>query len=292
MLDSEPLIRLSYPQILGLRDLIGLLEQVVHSDVIQRSTLSLESAARLARVFVPTNAYLSALNLLAASGFAVLTGPPEMGKTATARMIALARYSMGWEAYECRHPNDLFGVYNRDHAQVFVADDAFGSTEYRPELAAEWAADLEHIINAADYRHSIIWTSRPGPLNEGIRHLHFQGSAETFPQPSQISVNASRLTVPEKAHILYRHAKAAHLTDSARKFVRKHAKSIVSNRHFTPLRIQRFLRDQLPILLQNKTVNEEEAVANAVASGMQAPTSLPLSRRHVDVVMESCNALR
>ena len=72
-------------------------------------------------------------------GFAVLTGPPEMGKTAIARMIGLAKASDGWEFHECMHPDELWERFARDRAQVFVADDAFGSTEYRPEAAERWA---------------------------------------------------------------------------------------------------------------------------------------------------------
>ena len=46
------------------------------------------AAATLARVFVPTRAYRAhARDVLERHRFAVLTGPPEMGKTAIARML-------------------------------------------------------------------------------------------------------------------------------------------------------------------------------------------------------------
>jgi MoxR-like ATPase len=41
-------------------------------------------------VFVPTRAYRRALTVLDVHRFAVLTGPPAMGKTAIARIIAFA----------------------------------------------------------------------------------------------------------------------------------------------------------------------------------------------------------
>lgn len=272
MLDRQPQVRLSYPQILGLRDLEALLKQSAAADVINRSTLTLESAARLAQVFVPTGAYAQAISLLSAGGFAVLTGPPEMGKTATARIIALARYTAGWEAYECRGPDDLFKVYRRDASQIFVADDAFGSTEYRPDIAEEWAAVLDRIIDSADYRHAVIWTSRPAPLKEGLRQLHLQGSARTFPKPAEVQVDASRLSIAEKAQMLYRHTKAANLPKEATAVIRSRAVSIVYSEHFTPLRIERFVREDFPRIMAAPSGKRSALIEEAIETGMQTPT--------------------
>ena len=141
MLDLSDSIRLSYPQLLGLRDLKQLISNSVHADVLARSQLAYELARELAAVYVPTAAHTRALNQLDGHGFVVLTGPPEMGKTTTARMIALGRLSGGWEAHECVNPTDFFRLYDPSLPQVFVADDAFGSTEYKPDLAYEWARD-------------------------------------------------------------------------------------------------------------------------------------------------------
>ena len=76
----------------------------------------------------------------------VLTGPPEMGKTAIARMIGLELLTEGWEFHECVRPNELWKALDRGRRQLFVADDAFGSTEYRPEAAERWALDLYRVL--------------------------------------------------------------------------------------------------------------------------------------------------
>jgi hypothetical protein len=273
MLDSDPGIRLSYPQVLGLRDLEALLTRAVARPIVQRSSFSLEEARRLAPVYVPTEAYNQAISLLARSGFAVLLGPPEMGKTATARMITLAKHCAGWEAYECRNPNDLFTAYARWRPQVFLADDAFGSTEYRPELAEEWAADLGRIIDLADESHWVLWTSRPAPLRQGLRQLHLQGSASKFPSPGEVEVDAAQLSVTEKSLILYRHAKAQHLSTDGTKLIRRFAREIVNSKYFTPLRIQRFVRDELPSILEAPPRERPQLVREAVIIGLQQPTS-------------------
>src|SRR5262249_23591877 len=92
-LDAPPRLRLRLPFVLGVRDLGGLIGE----EVARRSTADVEAARRLARVFVPTRAYARALDVLERHRFAVLTGPPEMGKTAIARMVAVAAMTAGWE---------------------------------------------------------------------------------------------------------------------------------------------------------------------------------------------------
>ena len=159
-IDARPELRLAMPSLLGLRDLDGL----IAPELGERSSLDRRAAADLAAVFVPTRAYRRALSVLAEHRFAVLTGPPEMGKTAAARMIALAQLTSGWEAHECTSPEDVWRAFDADRAQVFIADDAFGSTEYRADAAERWARAMERLLRSLDHRHWLIWTSRPAPL--------------------------------------------------------------------------------------------------------------------------------
>lgn len=270
-LDRSPDVRLAFPQVLGIRDLTALIDAVVTRDIRNRSTLALNAAAALAEVFVPTRAYNRALTTLSGHGFTVLTGPPEMGKTAIARMVALARFAGGWEAFECRGPEDFFKTYDKNKPQVFVADDAFGSTEYRPELAATWAADLDKLLRATDHLHWLCLTSRPGPLNEGLERLHLQDEAVHFPAPAQVQVDASFLTEQERALILYRHAKAAGLAANATALVRSSARMIVGSPHFTPLRIQRLV-SQLKAIATKPDDQQLDLLNAAVEQGLQEPT--------------------
>src|SRR3954447_9292740 len=161
-LDARPHVRRRVPFVLGIRD------DVVDAEALARSSFDVDAAVALAHVFVPTGAYIRALDVLDRHGFAVLSGPPEMGKTAAARTIALAALAGGWEAHECTRPEQLWDAYARDRPQVFIADDAFGSTEYNPAAAERWAVDLDRILRVLDERHHLIWTSRPGPLRAAL----------------------------------------------------------------------------------------------------------------------------
>jgi hypothetical protein len=264
----DPGLRLRLPSLLGVCDL----ERLIEPRSGDRSSADVDAARALARVFVPTHAYAQTLEVLGRHRFAVLTGPPEMGKTAIARMVALAQLTAGWEAHECVRPDELWERFRRDRAQIFVADDAFGSTEYRPEAAERWALELDRVLNAMDDSHWLIWTSRPAPLRAGLRRIHREHGAERFPQPAEVQVAAAELEVEEKALILFRHARAARLPGSAIGLVQSHGWQIVEHPHFTPERIRRFVSDRLPDLAALGSPDRERKVREAVDLEIREPT--------------------
>jgi hypothetical protein len=236
-IDALPELRLRMPSLLGVRAL----DPLIPSAVARRSTLDRAESERLAAVFVPTRAYARAVRTLAEHRFAVLTGPPEMGKTAIARMVALAKMTDGWEAHECSTPDDLHAAFDPEARQVFIADDAFGSTEYRPDSAEGWARGMERLLGALDDRHWLIWTSRPAPLHAALHRLHQERGAERFPAPARVLVDASILDTEEKVLILFRHAKAAELPAAIHTALVRSGPTIVETPTLTPERLRRLV---------------------------------------------------
>ena len=70
----------------------------------------MQRAKALTKVFVPTAAYSKTWTVLQDHHFAVLEGPPEMGKTAIALMVSLVQLTQEWEALICDSPSDFFRV--------------------------------------------------------------------------------------------------------------------------------------------------------------------------------------
>jgi hypothetical protein len=267
-LDRHPELRAAMPSLLGLRDLDPLLT----ADVRERSTLDVASARELARVFWATRAYERARVVLGRHRFVVLTGPPEMGKTAIARMLALAQLTEGWEAYECTTPDQVWKAFDRDRAQVFVADDAFGSTEYRADSAELWARDLGRMLDGLDDRHWLIWTSRTAPLKAGLRRVQRERGSERFPAPGEVLVDANELDLAEKTLILFRHVKNRDADEDTRGLLRSAGVSIVEHPHFTPERIRRFVAERLDELHSPGDGMGERDVLRIVENELSRPT--------------------
>ena len=266
-LDRDAGLRLAMPSVLGLGDLGALIEP----DVRGRSSLDVDGAQELARVFWPTHAYDRARAVLAAHGFVVLTGPPEMGKTAIAEMIALAQLTDGWEAHECNDPEQVWQRFDHGRRQLFIADDAFGSTEYRPDAADRWARGLGRLLTMLDSGHWLIWTSRPAPLKAGLRRVQRESGSERFPAPGEVLVDASDLDLADKTLILFRHAKSRHASSTVRRMLRSAGLSIVEHPHFTPERIRRFVADRLGEL-PRLAADDQALVLEMVERELASPT--------------------
>jgi hypothetical protein len=247
-LDNRPNLRRAFPQLLSIRDLDELIGTVLDRESMNRSRAAIEQARETCAVFVPTSAFERAWDVLREHNFVVLEGPPEMGKTAIARMIALTQASLGWEAIVCDGPSDLFQRLKDDKKQVFIADDAFGRTEYDPTRGRRWEQRLDAVLHSLDSKHWLIWTSRKHILERALRAMDLQEHARNFPSPGAVLVDAGDLDLREKALILYRHARGADLEHKARAIVRSTARALVQNADFTPERIRRFVDEDLPDL--------------------------------------------
>jgi len=81
ILDLNQNIARVFPQILTYRNLITIIENAQSKVIRERSSAALAGAEQILPVFVPTNAYERAWSVARSHSFAVLTGPPEMGKT-------------------------------------------------------------------------------------------------------------------------------------------------------------------------------------------------------------------
>jgi hypothetical protein len=208
-----------------------------------------------------------------------------MGKTAIARMISLALLHDGWEAHECTRPEEVHARLRPGRPQVFVADDAFGSTEYRPDAAERWARELDGILRATGERTWLIWTSRPAPLRAGLRRIHRERGAERFPQPAEVHVDAAALGVDEKTLILFRHARAAGLSRTQRELVFRHGEAIVAHPHFTPERIRSFLAGRLRELDGADDLTAAIAAELAEPTGAMATSYAALGAEHRELLV-------
>ena len=275
LLDLHPHIARVNPQILTFDHLLLFLQSVINGDISNRSQAALTEARTLLPIFVPTEAYEKSWEVLKLHNFVVLTGAPEMGKTAIGRMLAMAQLQNGWEVIDCYDPNDIFKTYSLDREQVFIADDAFGRTEYDVQRGAVWEAQFSKIYNRLDRRHWLIWTSRRHILSGALRQMDLQGPARKFPEPAEVIVQADHLSVQEKAEMLFRHSVNASLTQHARSLLKSSLQLIIHNGKFTPERIRRLTMEVLPTLAISSTGSlDSKHVSDKLREVLENPTEM------------------
>ncbi len=274
LIDGNIEVARTFPQILSLRNLTELLRDVVRNDSLQRSDGAIREAESLTHVFVPTAAYSRAWQVAGKHNFVVLEGQPEMGKTAIAWMMAAVQLAHKWEAIDCDFPNEFFKNYSEDRKQIFVADDAFGTTEYDTTRAPEWGRQLHKVLPKLNRTHWLVWTTRTHILRKALEEMPLQGKAQQFPKPAEVTVNAAACTREERAMMLYRHAKSGLLQDAAKTLVKKYVASLIDNPHFTPERIKNFVSLRLPSLAEQLSAGDisADAVADEVREAIENPT--------------------
>jgi hypothetical protein len=197
LLDQAPYVSRSFPQLLSIRDLDALIHRALSNESIVRSATAIESARELVPIFVPTLNYEKAWQTLRKHHFAVLQGPPEVGKSAIAWMIGMSQVGIGWEAIYSRTPEAFFEMYDHTKEQAFIADDAFGRTEYDPARTSSWEAQLDLVLHRLDVKHWLIWTSRKHILERAVARMDVQGKARSFPNPGAVLIDVQSLSVEE-----------------------------------------------------------------------------------------------
>jgi len=125
-----------------------------------------------------------------------------------------------------------------------------------------------------DRKHWLVWTTRKHILARALKEMDLTGRASDFPSPAELTVTADGLTVEEKALILYRHARASSLDDTARRIVKDNCADIVRDDHFTPERIRRFVTERLPELCTSGTSRgfSDEELKAEVKEAIRNPT--------------------
>lgn len=269
--DIEQLVHLypniahSFPQLLGMSQL----KELTNWGLSKRSELFMGFAQLELSNFVVTRPYLDAVKLLHTNNFCILSGPPKMGKTCTSSAIAASFAADGFDVYELRKQEDFFSAFERGQKQLFICDDVFGDIYLDESKKDDWTSSFSKLLSGLDSNHKLIWTAREYILKEAFSTSRLKEEQEKMLNTDTVTVSVDKISLIEKAHILYNHAHSANLPLDIRGFLRSSAYEIASHESFSPESIRQLCTGKLVEF--NDSSSEEVDLLKLVDTFLRQP---------------------
>lgn len=223
-------LRMLVPRVYGLGDLSQILDERAYA---QASAILSVLGDDLAK-FVVTEPYTRAAKALVSHGFVLLLGEPAAGKSTIAAGLAMgALDKWGCLTVKVLNADELIRHWNpNEPRQFFWVDDAFGTTQYQQDLAANWNRAWPHLRAAVRKGTRILFTSRDYIYRAARRDLKL--GAFPLVNESQVVIDVQRLSRPEKEQILYNHIKLGQQPIGFRRRIKPFLRGVAANYRFLP----------------------------------------------------------
>jgi hypothetical protein len=227
---ESPRLRMLVPRVYGLGDLSEILDERAYTQAIHILSSMGDDLAK----FVVTNPYIRGVNALLKEGFVLLLGQPATGKSTIAAALSMGALDVwGCSTVKIRHPDEFVQHWNpNEPRQFFWCDDAFGTTQYQPQMVYDWNLALRHVKAAIKKGARFLFTSRDYIYNAA----RFDLKVGEFPllQSSQVVIDVQRLTQEEKDQILYNHIKLGGQPQEFRKVIKPFLPAVSRSPNFLP----------------------------------------------------------
>ena len=223
-------LRNMVPRLYGLGDLSEILDERAFE---QASALLSSIKDELSKVVV-TKTYNKALEALNEHGFVLLIGEAAAGKTTIASMLAMTALD-NWQARTLKlvGASSVIKHWNpNDSSRFFWVDDAFGTTQFEPELTREWNHIMPQLKTMLKQGTKIVMTSR-GYIYTRARSDLKEGAFPLF-RESQVVIDLRTMDEKEKQQILYNHLKLGTQSKPFIKAIKEFLPGIAANPRFVP----------------------------------------------------------
>lgn len=185
---------------------VEMIETIVRNATWQRSAALLEDIQDRVRLYVRTPAFDTASEMLDTRSAVVLTGPPGVGKSMLADMLALAHWHAGWTVVSVSEDIDeAWTAYRSEARQLFIYDDFLGQTDLAERRSknegTRIARFLDRVRRATDKR--LVMTTRRQLLHQAQQRDEVLGRADLAFYECLVSLDD--YGIAERAAILYNH---------------------------------------------------------------------------------------